>query len=134
MTIRTGVLLVIAAAVSQALAFEAVELNPKRKYRNSNGAVNAHINNTFYLGRSYEYAYDKTYWTIAIVRFYNSTLANVTDIFVQTNYIFFEDEWPGSKEYNIIFRIDPKTKKDFRERQSEPVNYDPKSSATSSGS
>ena len=96
-----------------------MDSNPKRFYKRPNGAVNTHINNTFYLGRSYEYAYDKWYWTIGIVRFYNSTFRNNTDIFAQTNYIFFEDEWPGSKEYNIIFRIDPKTKKDYREREEE---------------
>lgn len=79
----------------------------KRRIRRPGGAVNTLLNTTFYLGKTYEYAYNKYYWTIGMVRFFNSTLNNETDIFTKTSYIFFENEWAGSKEHPMIFKIDP---------------------------
>lgn len=73
----------ITSLVSYILSFEALDQNQKgKKYQKPNGANSVYLNNTFYLGRSYEYEYDKWYWTIAIVRFYNSTLDGKSDLFV----------------------------------------------------
>jgi hypothetical protein len=88
-------------------AFDASDTNDHHSVRHQGGAVNTQLNSTFYLGKTYEYAYDKTYWTIGLVRFFNSTLNDKTDVFCQTSYIFLENEWAGSEEHPMIFKIDP---------------------------
>lgn len=65
------------------------------------------LNETYYLGTAYEYAYDKTYWTIAIIKYYNSTFNGTSDVFVQTSYTFFNDWWAGSSTNQIMFKLNP---------------------------
>lgn len=93
--------------IPTAYSFEAAYSDSKHKVRHSGGAVNTLVNTSFYLGKTYEYAYDKWYWTIGMIRFFNSTLNETTDVFTQTSYIFFENEWAGSREHPMIFKIDP---------------------------
>lgn len=65
------------------------------------------INTTYYLGRSYEYAYDQYYWTMACIKYYNSTYNQTSAVFVQTGYYFYKNDWAGSEVFTVIFKIDP---------------------------
>ena len=65
------------------------------------------INTTFYLGRSYEPAYDKSYWTICRVKYFNTTTANITRVFLETSYTFFDNEWAGSATNSLTFDLNP---------------------------
>jgi hypothetical protein len=82
--------------------------------RHPGGAINSLLNTTFYLGKTYEYAYDKWYWTIGMVRFFNSTFNETTDVFCSTTYVFFDNEWAGSTEHPLIFKIDPVSTQKFK--------------------
>lgn len=68
---------------------------------------NTLLNTTYYVGTSYEYSYDETYWTVASIKYYNSSFNGTWDIFVQTSYQFYKHWWAGSDTNSIVFRIDP---------------------------
>ena len=98
---------IVSLLFTQIYSFVTIEPNSKQIVKYPGGTVNIFLNTSFYLGKTYEYAYDKYYWTIGMVRFYNSTFNKTSEIFAQTTYIFLENEWAGSKEDPLIFKIDP---------------------------
>lgn len=69
--------------------------------------INKLINTTYFLGTAYEYAYDETYWTLATIKFYNTSFNGTSDLFAQTSYSFYKHWWAGSDINQIVFKIDP---------------------------
>lgn len=78
-----------------------------QEYRMMRGTRHKLINTTYYLGKAYEYAYNDYYWTMACIKYYNSTFNQTSAVFAQTGYYFFKNEWAGSEVFSVVFKIDP---------------------------
>ena len=65
------------------------------------------VNKTYYVGYSYERAYNEQYWTICTMRCFASHFKGKTRKGCHTTYKFLDKPWAGSKDHDLKFTLNP---------------------------
>ena len=67
--------------------------------------INSLTKKLFYVGQATDLSYNKTYWSLAILKFYNSSYKLSTETFIETTYLILKDKWPSSYKKSLNFHI-----------------------------